>query len=261
MITSTQNQAIKHLRKLQTASKYRHQSGSFVVEGVRLVEEAFHSGWKIRKVYYTDFLSSRGEQLITAFSNTGIEHWKVAEHVMESISDTRNPQGICALVELRSLQPPVSPNLVLVLDSITDPGNLGTILRTAAAAGVQAVFITPGTTDPLSPKVVRSGAGAQFRIPVIKFSWHNGQLLPSGLTCFAADASAKTDYLDADFRGRNALLIGSEAHGLSRDAQSIIDQRISIKMPGGTESLNAAVSTGIILFEMLRQRKDHRGAK
>jgi TrmH family RNA methyltransferase len=156
------------------------------------------------------------------------------------------------------------PPLLLVCDAIQDPGNLGTILRAAEAAGVNAVWLSPGCVDPYNPKVVRAAMGAHFRLPIFAESaWEVipaqlTRLHPSEIGLFAADAGADTPYDAVDWTRPATLIVSNEAHGLSREARHLATQRgglISIPMAGGTESLNAAMSAAIILFEAARQRR------
>ena len=138
--------------------------------------------------------------------------------------------------------------------SFEKPGNLGTILRSAEAAGVQSVFLTPGTTDPFSPKVARAGMGAHFRLPIFTPDWETLAAALAGLNVFHADMAGAQTCWQADFTSPCALLIGSEAEGISPKARDLVTQSVRIPMRGASESLNAAVSAAILLFEALRQR-------
>ncbi|MGB7094159.1 MAG: RNA methyltransferase substrate-binding domain-containing protein, partial [Anaerolineales bacterium] len=157
MISSTKNPKIQWVLRLQNKSKDRHADQVFAIEGVRLLEEARASDWKIRSIFYADTLSDRGMNLVNASLNTGTQIESVSPKVMSAISDTKNPQGILAVIEMRSLPVPDQLNFALILDQMRDPGNLGTIRRSAAAAGVQVVYLSPGTVDAFSPKVLRAG--------------------------------------------------------------------------------------------------------
>jgi TrmH family RNA methyltransferase len=175
---------------------------------------------------------------------------------MRAASDTQTPQGILVVLEPRDLRLPPHPDFLFIVDQVRDPGNLGTILRTAAAAGVDGVLLPPGTVDVYAPKVVRAAMGAHFRLPIRLLSWEEigAQLESSDLRTYLADARKGVEYTQADFRSPLALIIGSEAEGAGAQAQSLAEERVFIPMPGGMESLNAAIAAGILLFEVVRQR-------
>ena len=257
MLTSTKNPRIQQIRKLQNSARTRRESRRFVIEGVRLAEEVINAGWEPEFVLYTEDLQSRGQELITAFSNHGTEVIPVASHVMQAASDTRTPQGILAMIPWRVEKLPTKADFFLVVDGIRDPGNLGTILRTALAAGVDAVLIPPGSTDFTAPKVLRAGMGAHFRLTIHSIDWVEiGKLSEdSKMKAFLADSGGGFSYTQADFKSPLILIIGGEAAGAGWEAQQLATQRIHIPMPGQTESLNAAVASAILMFEVTRQRK------
>jgi TrmH family RNA methyltransferase len=142
-----------------------------------------------------------------------------------------------------------------VLDRLADPGNLGTVLRTASAAGVQAVFLAPGTVDAYNPKVVRAAAGAHFHLPIVESNWGDIASALVRLTLWRAEAHAGTPYDQVDWRQPSGLVIGSEAAGPGDAAQRLAPEAVRIPMPGKAESLNAAIATAVLLFEAARQRK------
>lgn len=256
MITSTQNDKIKWIRQLQADSKTRRLENAFVVEGVRLLEEAFAGGWIARLVLHAADLSPRGQAVVDGFASRGISIEQAAAHVLQAASDTQSPQGLLAVLEMRSLPLPEKLDFVIIVDEVRDPGNLGSILRSAAAAGVQALLLPPGGVDPFSPKVVRSAMGAHFRLPVITGAWDELAVLlqPHALTLYLAEAGAELVYTQADLRQPLALIVGSEAQGAGQQARQLAARRISIPMALGSESLNAAAATAVLLFEVARQR-------
>lgn len=260
MITSVQNPRLQWVRKLQAQTKVRRQDQAFVVEGVRLVEEALDASWQVRLVLYTPDLSERGLALIERFRLTGVPTEQVSGPVMEAASDTQAPQGVLAVVAMRALPLLPTADFLLVADGLRDPGNLGTLLRTAAAAGVQGVLLPPGTVDPFSPKVMRSAMGAHFRLPVLSLEWSDIQemLHPTGtgprFQVFLADSAGDVAYTQPDFTRPTALIVGGEAEGAGELAQELADSRLHIPMPGNVESLNAAVAAAVLLFEVVRQR-------
>lgn len=257
MITSVQNPKVQMIRRLMKRSKDRRVEAAFVVEGVRLVEEAHKAVLKARFLIYTEDLSERGKGLVESFRNQGIQVEAASTTIMRKISDTRHPQGILGVFEIASL--PFTGNLdfMLILDQIRDPGNMGTILRSASAAGAQAVYLSPGCVDPFSPKVIRGGMGAHFKLPIIKTKWEEieFQVKRFDLHCYLAAIHRGLAYYEADFGLPLSLIVGGEAYGAGDEAMQLSDTMVSIPMPGGGESLNAAVAAGILLFEISRQRE------
>ena len=253
MITSSQNPRIKLVRALLGRAKERRDAGAFVVEGVRLVEEAEARDWKFQFVLYDTSLNARGSSLVERLLSREIEVEEVSEPLMKSLSDTETPQGILAVLELNQLPILNYLDFVLIPDQIRDPGNLGTLLRTAAAAGVQAVFVPPETTDAFAPKVVRSGMGAHFRLPIQSMKWEKIRRETKDLQVYLADMDGKPCW-ETDLRGPLALIVGSEAEGASEEARQLSSQRISIPMAGRVESLNAGVAGSVLMFEVVRQR-------
>jgi TrmH family RNA methyltransferase len=234
-------------------AKERREAGAFVADGVRLVEEAVKSNWKFRFALYDESLNARGSSLVEQLLSHGVDVEEVSEQLMKSLSGTETPQGLLAVLEI-SQQPIVSPlNFVLIPDQIRDPGNLGTLLRTAAAAGVQAVFLPPETTDAFSPKVLRSGMGAHFRLPIHSMKWEKIRRETNDLKIFLADMDGDSCW-EIDLRQPLALIVGSEAEGASDEARRLASQNISIPMSGDMESLNAGVAGSVLMFEVVRQR-------
>ena len=257
MITSVHNPKIKRIRQLQESGRERRQEGVFVIEGVRLAEEALASGWPVRWALYDSAWRARGRAGRDGRRQAGAEVEEASENVLRSAAETGTPQGLLALLEMRPLPPPERLDFVLIADDIHDPGNLGTILRSAAAAGVQCVCLPPGGADPWAPKVVRSGMGAHFRLPLMAMEWPEIECLAlqQRLQVWLAAAEEGIDCFAAGFRSPTALIIGGEAAGAGAEAQRLATGRVHIPMPGKTESLNAAVAASILLFEVVRQRR------
>jgi RNA methyltransferase, TrmH family len=258
MITSVHNPKIQAVRKLLTQAKERHQQGAFAVEGVRMAEEAMRSGWEAQLVLYTEQLDERGQRVVQGFSSRSVPVELVSESVMKALSETDTPQGLLVVLAQKNLRIPTSPHFLVILDGVRDPGNLGTILRSAAAAGVQALLLTPGCVDAWSPKVVRSAMGAHFRLPILRMSWTEiRQTLThpeNSMRIYLADSATGLAYTLADFKSPVALIVGGEAAGAGTEAASLAESRVHIPMPGGSESLNAAVAASLLLFEVVRQR-------
>jgi TrmH family RNA methyltransferase len=258
MITSIHNPRIQAVRKLQIQAKTRREEGAFVIEGVRLAEEAWQAGWEAQQVLFTDQLDERGKALLGSYSIRGVPVEQVSETVMKAISATETPQGILVVLKLQSPNIPAQPTFLLVLDGVRDPGNLGTILRSAAAAGVQVVLLAPGCVDAYSPKVIRAGMGAHFRLPIRQLGWDGIiQFLKTpgcNFRVYLADSTAGIPYTRVNWRSPLALIIGGEAGGAGAEALTLADEKVHIPMPGGSESLNAAVAASILIFEVVRQR-------
>ena len=255
MITSSQNSKIKFVRALLGRAKERREANAFVVEGVRLVEEAVNSNWGFQFALYDESLNEKGKSLVERLKLGGVEVEEVSESVMKSLSETETPQGILAVVEISNLSISKSLNFVLILDQIRDPGNLGTLLRTAAAAGVQAVLLPPETTDAFAPKVVRAGMGAHFRLSIHSMTWEEIRAQIKDLQIYLADMDGKSCW-ETDLRPPLALIIGGEAEGASEEARKLATQKISIPMAGNVESLNAGVAGSVLMFEVVRQRSN-----
>jgi TrmH family RNA methyltransferase len=255
MITSNQNSKIKLIRALQGRAKERREIGAFLAEGVRLVEEAQSASWPFRFVVYDEILNERGTALVENLKLHGVDCEMVSTRVMKSLTETESPQGILAVLNDSRLPIPDSINFILVPDQIRDPGNLGTLLRTAAAAGVQAVLLPPETMDAFAPKVVRSGMGAHFRLPIHSMTWDEIErmLKVAGLKVFIADMDGQS-YWEADLRQPLVLIIGGEADGASESARKLTHQKLGIPMSGNIESLNAGVAGSVLMFEVVRQR-------
>lgn len=253
MITSSQNAKIKLVRALLGRAKERREANAFLVEGVRLVEEAVRSNWGLRFVLYDELLSERGKSLIENLKSRGVDVEMVSEGLMKTLTETETPQGILAIVEHKFLPILNSPNFILIPDQIRDPGNLGTLLRTAAAAGVQAVLLPPETTDAFAPKVMRSGMGAHFRLPIHSMGWEEIREQTKSVQVYLADMDGKSCW-ECDLLQPLALIVGGEAEGASGEARKLKFQKISIPMPGQVESLNAGVAGSVLMFEVVRQR-------
>ena len=193
--------------------------------------------------YMMKSFNERGKLQVESLKSRGIDVEMVSESLMKSLSETETPQGILAVLELTNLPIPNSPNFILIPDQIRDPGNLGTLLRTAAAAGVQAVLLPPETTDAFAPKVVRSGMGAHFRLPIHSMTWEEIEHASksANLQVYLADMDG-TSCWETDLRQPLALIVGGEAEGASEAARKLASQQISIPMMGKMESLNAGVA-------------------
>jgi TrmH family RNA methyltransferase len=255
-ISSADNPKVKELCSLHRRST-RYSERRYLIEGVRLVEEALQSGVSLQLVLYVaERLQepSRAAALLARLT-THPHAFSTTPQILDRAAETVTPQGVVAAVPFSTLAP--AKGLVLILDQLRDPGNCGTILRTAEAAGAGLVLCTPGTVDPFSPKAVRAGMGAHFRLPLrVAASWDAIAEAVAGRQVLLAEACGDRPYDGVDWRLPTALIVGGEAEGPSPEARHLADATVSIPMAAGTESLNAAVAAGILLFEAARQRHD-----
>ena len=257
MITSPVNDRVRLIRQLQDQRKIRLRQGRFVVEGVRLVEEAVAAGMQPDFVLYSETQGAADDrlaQLLARLEPMSGPILSATDAVIATCSDTETPQGIVAVVPLPDWPRPLGPTTSLVVDRLRDPGNLGTILRTALAAGIDQVWLAPGTVDPTNPKVVRAAMGAHFRLPLYTATWTEIAAALAGAPAWLAEVGTGQPYWSVDWRSPVALIIGGEAEGASPEAHQLATGQVTIPMPGGSESLNAAVASGILLFEIVRQR-------
>ncbi|MFO7741634.1 MAG: RNA methyltransferase [Anaerolineae bacterium] len=256
MITSSSNDKVKYVRRLQNQKTFRDQERRLVMEGVRLVEEVVRASMIPTLVLYTEALARepRGKALMATLRALDAPCYKVSESVMEDCSDTVTPQGILVLLPFPELAPPEPLTFGLVVDRLRDPGNLGTLLRTALAAGVEEVLLAPGSVDFSNPKVIRSAMGAHLHLPMVDTEWDTIAEKVRGCDVWLAAAGGRRLYTEVNWTRPTVLIIGGEAHGAGERARALADDRISIPMSPAVESLNAAVAAAVILFEAVRQR-------
>lgn len=253
IISSLQNAKVKLANSLQLRPRARRKERKIVLEGTRLVGDAVKQGIKPLYVLYEP--NSVDYHLIADIQNLhGVELLQVTDDVMRHVSDTQQPQGIVAVFPLPMPSLPRTPERVVIADAIRDPGNMGTIMRTAAAAGAQVILLSPDCVDPYNPKVLRAGMGAHFRLPVIEAAWAEIAAYIEDTDCYLATGDGDTPYYTVDWTRRWALVIGNEAHGISKSAEALEATHIVIPMAAETESINAAAASAVILFEAQRQR-------
>jgi RNA methyltransferase, TrmH family len=256
MITSPQNPHLKLVRALAGRPRERRAAGAFLAEGVRLVEEAHKSGWKIRFALFSQKVSTRGLELVDSLHSGAIPVEEVDAALLESASETETTQGLLAVCELDSpLKLPAQPNLLLIPDQVRDPGNLGTLIRSAAAFGVQGILLPPNSGDAFAPKVVRAGMGAHFRVPILSMNWDEIRVTCAGLYPVLAEMTEGRPSWRSNLGQPLALIVGGEAEGASEEARMWAKDSVHIPMPGESDSLNAGVAGSILLYEVLRQRK------
>lgn len=260
-ITSPSNHRIKRLVRLRNRRE-RERTGRFLVEGFREIGRALQGDVVIETLFVCPelFLGGNERELIAGAELTGTEIVMVADGPFRKASYRDRPEGLLAVahrfpVDLDRLDPP-DPALLLVAESIEKPGNLGTMLRTADAAGAGGVIVCEPTTDPFNPNVVRASLGTLFSVPLAVSSTHEtlGWLRDAGIASLAATPAGAKPHWQADLTGPVALVVGSEQYGLTDAWLQGADDRVLIPMPGSADSLNAATSAGILLFEAVRQR-------
>lgn len=263
MITSTANKKVKELAELSTKARARAEAGVFLAEGRKLFMEAPPE--QIEAVYVEEN-AYRGADTDVREKLDRISFELVNSEVLRKISDTMTPQGIMTVVrqkkhELHALLKTADERaaMLLVLENIQDPGNLGTMLRTAEGAGASGVIMTRDTVDIYSPKTVRSTMGSVYRVPFAVTEDLSGtltELRAAGVCTYAAAlAEGARVYDEPDYRKPCAFLIGNEGNGLREETAAMADSRVIIPMKGRVESLNAAMAAGILLYEAARQRR------
>ena len=256
-ITSKDNETIKHIKKLKE-KKYRDEYKEFIVEGLKMIEEALFEKVKIKSIIICDDCKNQG----TIPSNLMYEIAKlnciyVSEKVFVSITDVVNPQGIMAILEKpenNEEQINYKENNFLILDNIQDPGNMGTILRTADSLNLKQIIVSKGSADIYNPKVVRSTMGAIFRVKVVEvedLTKTIKEMKKHKIKVYATDLETDKSIYNVDYT-KTAIIIGNEANGVSEKVLNEATDKIKIPMIGKTESLNAAVATSIILYEAFR---------
>jgi TrmH family RNA methyltransferase len=199
--------------------------------------------------------------LLATIETARVPAWELAPELFETLTDTVTSQGVIAVLPIPKIQPHSDPTLVLVLDRVRDPGNLGTILRSAAAAGVELVILTHGCADPWSPKTLRAGMGAHFRLSLdTRVGWPEIALRAARMQVWVADSRGDAIYDQADWRCPSVLIVGGETEGPSPDAIALATGRLAIPMHNQVDSLNAAMAATVVLFEAARQRRFMRGA-
>lgn len=249
-ITSAKNPTVQRLRSLKDA-KARREAGLFLVEGEVMIREALGCGLKLRELAAEETHADFAREVCG-----GVRGCIVPRSLLETICDTRTPQGVCAAFELpEPVAPEDLPERIVALDGVQDPGNLGTIWRTADAAGFQALLLGAGGADPLSPKVQRAAMGSGFRVPFCaapELAEALTALRKRGYRVFASDLSGADFYARPDAGEKFVLVIGNEARGISDAVREAADCRVKLPMRGGAESLNAAVAAGIMMYELMR---------
>ncbi len=259
MISSTSNTQVKQVAALTRKAKYRKETGLFVVEGVKMFSELPKD--RIHAVYATEKFMANSSHKAMMKNVKKIE--TVTDDVLKAMSDTQTPQGILALVKqyeykVDDILKAPGPAHIMILETIQDPGNLGTILRAGEGAGVTGIIMNSTTADIYNPKVIRSTMGSIYRVPFVyvdDLKTTLNLLKNQNIHVFAAHLAGKNSYDEEDYQGGTGFLIGNEANGLTDETAALADTFIRIPMLGQVESLNAAVAASILMFETARQRR------
>ncbi|MGN1299674.1 MAG: TrmH family RNA methyltransferase [Candidatus Scatovivens sp.] len=256
LITSKENDLIKHIKKLKD-KKYRDENNEFIIEGIKMLSEAIQEKINIKHIIICDDCDDNCQipsELMYEIAKYNMV--RVSQKVFKYITDVTNPQGILAVVEKnKSSEIDYKDDFFVILDDIQDPGNIGTILRTADSINLKQIIVSDKTADAFNPKVVRSTMGAIFRVNVIvvdDLTKTVRELKKHKVKIYATDLGTDKSIYDVNYK-KTAIIIGNESKGVSEKLLNIADERIKIPMTGKTESLNAGVATGIILYEKLRQ--------
>lgn len=259
MITSTANSQMKHLVQMQKKTKIRKEEQAFVIEGTKMFEEALEGNF-IKKAYFSEtYWKEKVEG--SAYLND-IAYEIVSDSVLKEVSDTMTPQGVIAIVKmpqyhLEELIKREQVNLV-VLENLRDPGNLGTIVRTAEGAGIDGVILSKESVDIYNPKVIRSTMGAIYRMPVIyvdSFAQCLNQLQENNVMLYAAHLLGKNDYDREIYFKKTAIIIGNESNGITEQTANQADCLVKIPMEGKLESLNAGIAAALLMYEVYRQKR------
>ncbi len=257
MITSLTNDKVKFVRSL-AERKHRLREQRFAIEGARLIEDALAAGLTPDWIFCAERLPSRSQETLGQLKKRGVEILAVSDAVLKTCSGTQTPQGLIAVLPFPHFAVPPVPRMILIADSLRDPGNLGTLLRSAAASDVDVVLLSPETVDAYNPKVVRSAMGAHFRLPITEATWAEIAERVRDLNLYLAASDGDLRYSAVDWTQSSALIVSSEAIGASKDAAQLATQRIAIPLSREVESLNAAVAASVILFEAQRQRSSNK---
>lgn len=258
VITSKDNEQIKYLKKLKD-KKYRDQENAYIIEGIKLIKEAIQENIKIKLIIVCDDCTQ--ENAIDSELKYEIARYEciyVSEKIFLSLTNVVNPQGILAVVEKDTNTNKIDYNddLFLILDDIQDPGNMGTILRTADSINLKQIIVSKGTVDAYNPKVIRSTMGAIFRINIIEsdnLTKTIKEMKKNKIKIAATSLQTDKSIYDVSYE-KTAIVIGNEANGVSNEVLELADEKIKIPMTGKTESLNASVATAVILYEAVRQK-------
>lgn len=253
VIESKDNTLFKYTKKLKER-KHRVKENKYIIEGFRLVQEAFKAKCNIEYIIVNEVGKGKLEEYLSQYIDN-VKIYEMRNELFFQLTSTENTQGIIAVSNINNSISNISGDFYLLCDKVQDPGNLGTIIRTAHAAGVNVIILTKGTVDIYNDKTIRSTMGSIFYMPII---YDNDlsllkKLKGDGFALVATSLEESKNFFDEDLSGKVILSVGNEGNGISEEIFELADKKVKIPMPGGAESLNVGVATSIILFEKVRQ--------
>lgn len=260
MISSLNNQQVKNIKMLQKRGKVRKKQNAFVIEGMKMFEESRLEGNLIKSYFSEEFYNVKWKEDETYFNDLSYE--VIKDSIFNELASTQTPQGVLAVVEKpkydinKIIKDPASS--LLLLENIQDPGNLGTMVRTAEGAGFTGIILSKDCVDMLNPKVVRSTMGSIYRVPFVYVDDFEGALKDiknNNIPIYGAYLEGAIDYDKLEYSAKCGVLIGNESKGLKESTAGIVDHLIKIPMKGQVESLNAAIAAAIIMFEISSRRR------
>ena len=258
VISSKDNEIVKNIKKLKE-KKYRDLENAYIIEGIKLVKEAIYENAKIRQIIMCENYADNKEiDKETLYEISKYNLIYVTEKVFNTITDVKTPQGIIAIVEKNNSTCEInySEEIIIALDDVQDPGNLGTIIRTADSANLKQIILSKNSADPYNPKVVRSTMGGIFRVNIIEVDNLEEtlkQTQKNGFKVMVTVLDTQKSIYDVNYN-KKVIVIGNEANGISKSIQNIADEKVKIPMLGKTESLNASVATGVMIYEYVRRK-------
>lgn len=255
VISSKDNELVKNIRKLKE-KKYRDLENAYIIEGIKLIKEAIVEKAKVKQIIMCEnFEDNKEIDKETLYEIAKYNLIYVTEKVFNLITDVKTPQGIIAVIEKnKTNQIDYSQDIIIALDGVQDPGNLGTILRTVDSANLNQIILSKNSADPYNPKVVRSTMGGIFRVNIIEvedLETTLKEMQKNNFKVMVTSLDTNNSIYDVDYN-KKIIVIGNEANGVSKEVQAMADEKVKIPMLGKTESLNASVATGIMIYEYVR---------
>ncbi|WP_300348689.1 RNA methyltransferase [Clostridium sp.] len=251
-IESKNNNLFKEIKKLKE-KKHRVKNNKYIIEGLRFLDEALKSGVSIDSIIFTENFKEKNEEF---FSNIpeNIRLIQMNEVLLKQLCSTENPQGVLGVVNMQNKELK-GGELVILVDKVQDPGNMGTIIRTAHAAGASGIIMTKGTVDIYNDKTLRSTMGSIFYIPVVEDDSleYVKSLKEEGYKLVVSSLQGKNNFFEENLQGKVIIAVGNEGNGVSDEVYGISDIKVKIPMPGNAESLNVAVATSVMIYEKIRQ--------
>lgn len=254
-IQSKNNELLKQIRKLKE-KKYRDKNNMFIVEGIRFVEEAIKSCFIIKYIFISEEINDnhRVRDMLNNVDSQ-VKLYSVSSDILKTLCNTENPQGIIAIVENRNIILKDEEGFLIFVDKVQDPGNMGTIIRTAHAAGALGIILRKGTVDVFNEKTLRSTMGSIFHVPIIydKDIEYLNELKNKDYRIISSYLQTDKNFYDLNLKQKVVLVVGNEGNGISDEVIDISDELVRLPMPGNAESLNVAVCAGIMMYEVVRQ--------